>query len=159
MDPTTTGAIIKLIVDSLGSVAELLKKNTNQRQKSQLEAFEKTLQLSKDRLETMSKECIGFQQKVEELTKERDDLLEIVAYHNVTDEYDLQEGLLYRKDGGAGPYCPVDRYQMTRQVHQGSSIVWKCPKCALEAQTVDPSYFKALEEMRFVKRPGGGYQF
>lgn len=161
MDPVTIGVIGGLATTSK-SIADLIMSIKDNSRKSQLEAAKAQIDLAKAQLEAVAKERDALVGKNGELQKENEDLSEKVAHHELTQEYDIKEGLLYKKGTGDGPYCQVDRYQMTFHGHEFANKKWKCPKCGQEVQTLDPAladdYVGNVGVLKFGRNPFSDYR-
>ena len=120
------------------TIAELLTTIKDGSKKVQLENAKSQVDLAKAQLEAVAREKDELKRKNDELGKENQDLAEKVAFIDLTQEFDIKDGLCYRKVTGEGPFCSVDRYPMTFHGHAFANKKWKCPKCGQEAQTPDP---------------------
>src|SRR4051794_12638701 len=102
-------------------IAELVLTIADKSKKAQLEAAKAQMDLAGAQLESVAKERDELLRKVEDLAAENKWLAEMVAHFELSVEYDLKGGLLFKKETGEGPYCQVDRYQMTFQGHSSEN--------------------------------------
>ena len=139
-DPGTL-SIIGGLATASKSLADLVVAVKDGSKKSQIEAAKSHIDLAKAQMEAVSGERDELRRKLDEAKNENRDLAERVAFYELSNEYEIREGLLYKKGTGEGPFCQVDRHGMTWQGHLSNMKLWKCPKCRHEARTVDPSVF------------------
>jgi hypothetical protein len=135
MDPVTTN-----IIGGLGAtskvITELIISIYDKSKKSQLESAKGQVELAKAQLEAVANERDELKRKLVDLQKDNEYLSEKVAHHELTVEYDMKAGLLYKKGTRDGPYCQVDQYQMTFEGYLGGELrSWVCPKCRHVART------------------------
>lgn len=134
MDPITAG-LLGMLSANLGSIADWIVATTDKGRKTQLESLRSILEMAKAQITATSEENEKLKQHLREVTEEKDALAEKVAYFEVQGEYDMKEGLLYKKETGEGPYCPMDRIHMTVESRPAYCTNWKCPKCQHAATT------------------------
>jgi hypothetical protein len=123
MDPATA-AVIASLAAATKSLGEMIQSIGDGAKKSQLELVKTNLDLYKSQIELVVKERDALQGKVTELTKENSEIHERLAHHEMSTDYDVRHGLLFKKGKDEGPYCPVDRYHMTLK---GQLSLRACP--------------------------------
>ena len=108
-------AILTGLASNAKTLGELVLTISDKSKKAQLEAVRAQIELAKAQLEAVVKERDGLVQKNEQLQAENQALAERVAHFELSSEYDIREGLLFKKGTNDGPYCQVDQYvgQMT----------------------------------------------
>jgi hypothetical protein len=128
LDPVTS-SVLGLITSNIGGIAEWIVSTKDDARRTQLESLRSILELAEAQLKVKSEEAEKLKVLLKEVTEERDQLAEKVAYFEVEVEYDKRDGLLYKKGTGEGPCCPNDRRDMTVETKDYYRTVWKCPLC------------------------------